>query len=113
MSKKKYDRPTYTSDYFPADVNEAVFLGNVVLDNVVTTLIALATEVWSNKRRINVLEAVLEDKGVTEDMIETYMPSEEKNEKWQKQRDAFINRVFQDLNNTGGKTMATDRKFEK
>lgn len=113
MNKKEYDRPTYTSDYFPADVDEAVFLGNVVLDNVVTTVIALATEVWSNKRRINVLEAVLEDKGVTEEMIETYMPTDEKNEKWQGQRDAFIQRVFHALNNTGGKTMATDREFEK
>jgi len=68
------DRPTYATDYFPHDTDRAVFLGNPVLDNIMTCMTALGSEVWATRRRMYVLEAILQEKGVSEEMIEAYMP---------------------------------------
>ena len=113
MADKQYDRQTFTSDYIKADTDQASFLGNIVLDNVVTALIALGGEVWTNQRRVMVLEALLEEKGVTDDMIEAYMPSEEKSAEWQEKRDAYIRRVFGALSNEGDMTLSSGRDYER
>ncbi|HEY6642248.1 hypothetical protein [Povalibacter sp.] len=102
MAKQDSARPTYTSTAIKADVDKAVFLGNVVLDNMMSVLIAVGTEVWSVRRRMMVLEKLLEQKGVTADMIEAYMPSAEDAKQWQEDRDAFVRRTFSALANEGG-----------
>ncbi len=56
---------------------------------------------------------LLEKKGITEDMIEAYMPSDEKSEDWKAQRDAYIRRVFSSLSNEGDMTLATGRDYER
>ena len=43
---------------------------------------------------MKVLESLLADKGVTQEMIEAYMPTDAENEAWEKERDAFIDRTF-------------------
>jgi len=96
-SKLKTDRATYASDFIPSDVERAVFLGNPVLDNMMTSLIALGAEVWSNRRRMKVLEALLEDKGVTAEMVEQFMPTAEQEAEWQKDRDRFIDLTYSPL----------------
>jgi hypothetical protein len=96
-SKLKTDRPTYASDFIASDVERAVFLGNPVLDNMMTSLIALGAEVWSNRRRMKVVEALLAEKGVTAEMVETYMPTAEQDAEWQKDRDRFIDLTYSPL----------------
>lgn len=94
MAKLKTDRPTYTTDFIESDTERAVFLGNPLFDNMMTALISLGSEVWTTRRRVKVLESVLADKGVTQEMMETYMPTEAENAAWEKERDAFIQRTF-------------------
>ena len=105
MAKVTSDPTTFETDFFKADDEEAVMLGDPILDNMMTALISLGAEVWTNRRRVKVLERVLEDKGVTPAMIETYMPSEAEDKAWQKERDAFIRRTFGALSRKGGKTL--------
>ncbi len=93
-TKLKADRPGYASDFIPSDVERAVFLGNPVLDNIVASMMALGTEVWSMRRRMKVLEAVLEQKGVTKEMVEQYVPTAEQEAAWQKDRDRFIDLTY-------------------
>ena len=93
----KTDRPTFASDFIPADIDKAVFLGNPILDNMMTSLIALGAEVWSNRRRMKVIEALLAEQGVTNEMVEQYMPSTEKEAEWQKDRDRFIDLAYSPL----------------
>lgn len=108
MADKEYSRPTYTSDYVKADTHKAVFLGNVVLDNLMTAVIALGAEVWANRKRQKVLEALLEEKGITEEMIEGFMPSDEKMKQWGEDRDAFVKRTFHVLARQGDLPLSAD-----
>ena len=107
-STLKTDRPTYASDFIPSDVERAVFLGNPILDNMMTSLIALGAEVWSNRRRMKVVEALLAEKGVTAEMIETYMPTAEQDAEWQKDRDRFIDLTYGPLAYTGKTPFSAD-----
>lgn len=95
--KLKTEREGYASDFIPSDVNRAVFLGNPVLDNMMASLIALGTEVWSSKRRMKVLEALLTEKGITKEMIEQYTPSKEQEIAWRNDRDRFIDMTYSPL----------------
>jgi hypothetical protein len=103
----KTDRPTHTADFIKSDTERAVFLGNPALDNMMSSLIALGTEVWSTKRRMNVLEALLEEKGVTPQMIEEFVPSAEQVAKWEKERDGFIDLTYSPLLREGDLPVST------
>jgi hypothetical protein len=107
-TKLKTDRPTYTSDFIESDVERAVFLGNPVLDNMMSSLVALGAEVWSDRRRIKVLESVLAEKGVTTEMIESYMPTVEQEAEWQKDRDRFIDLTYSPLLREGDLPVSAD-----
>ena len=105
MDKRTSDPTTFAAEYFKADDEQAVMLGDPILDNMMTALISLGSEVWTTRRRVKVLERVLEDHGVTEKMIESYMPSEADTVAWQKERDAFIQRTFGALSRNGSKPL--------
>lgn len=96
-SNLKTDRPTYASDFIPSDVERAVFLGNPVLDNMMTSLIAMGAEVWANRRRMKVVEALLAEKGITSEMVEQYMPTADQEAEWQQDRDRFIDLTYSPL----------------
>jgi len=104
----KTDRPTYTSDFIKSDVEKAVFLGNPILDNMMTTIIALGSEVWANRRRTKVLERLLEEKGVSREMVETYMPTAEDEAEWQAERDRFIDMAYGPLLREGTLPISAD-----
>jgi hypothetical protein len=57
MAKLNTTRPTYTADAIPSDITDAQYLGNPILDNLVSTVIAMGTEVWATKRRLRKLLA--------------------------------------------------------
>jgi hypothetical protein len=99
---------TYAVDAIPSDIKNGVFLGNPVSDNLVSCVIALATEVWSTRRRLKVVEAVMAEHGVTPDAIEKYVPSAEQTAAWEKDRDRFIDLTLGSLANQGFRTMAAD-----
>jgi hypothetical protein len=105
MAKLTSDPTTFATDFFKADDEDAVMLGDPILDNMMTALISLGAEVWTNRRRVKVLERVLEDKGVTAQMIEAYMPTDDEASAWQTERDAFIRRTFGSLSRTGSKPL--------
>ena len=95
MAKDAARHPTYATDFIKSDTEQAVFLGNPVLDNMMSSMIALGAEVWSNRRRMRTVEKLLEKHGaVTREMIESYLPSEEEQAAELAERDAFIERAF-------------------
>jgi hypothetical protein len=100
--------PTYAVDAIPSDIKNGVFLGNPVTDNVVSCVIALATEMWSTKRRLKVVEAVMAQHGVTPDMVEKYTPTDQQKAEWEKDRDRFIELTLGSLGNQGFRSMAAD-----
>jgi hypothetical protein len=104
MADTKFNRPTYATKAIPSDVNNVTFLNNPVLDNLVSVVVAMGSEVWATKRRIKVMEAVMAKKGITTEMIETYVPTEEQNKAWEQERDRFIDATFSALGNQGALT---------
>ncbi len=104
--KLKSDRPGYTSDFIPSDIEKGVFLGNPMLDNMMASMIALGTEMWSMRRRMKVLEAVLEQKGVTQEMIEQYVPTAEQEAAWKKDRDRFIDLTYSPMLREGDRPIS-------
>ena len=88
------DQLTFATDFFQTDVDRVRFYDDPMTDNIVTAIVALGTEMWANRRRTLVLERLLEKKGVTQDMIESYMPTDEDVAAWQIERDRFVNAIM-------------------
>jgi hypothetical protein len=107
MAKKAGGREDFTAKFIPSDVEQVSFFDNIVLDNMMTVMIAMGSEVWSMRRRMMVLEKLLESKGVTGDMVEAFMPSEADAAAWKTERDAFVKRVFSALEREGGLTLTS------
>ena len=107
--KVNSDRPTYASDYIKSDSEEVVFLGNPTLDNMMTTLVALCSEIWADRRRARVVEKLLAEKGITREMIEGYMPSAEDEAEWKEERDRFIAAAMDPLMRQAHKPLSADR----
>ena len=99
MNKEVKNNKTHRNDSIPPQTPD-VFLGNPVLDNVMSSVIALGSEFWSLQRRMNIIETLLAKNGsVTNDMIESFQPSKEETALWDIQRDRFIKRVYGFLQN--------------
>ncbi len=95
MATSDKQHPTYASDFIKSDTDQAVFLGHPLFDNMMTSMIALGAEVWTNRRRMRIIEKLLEEHGsVTNELIEAYMPSEEEEAALRSERDSFIERTY-------------------
>ena len=91
MAKSDSSRPSYTADFIKADTQKAVFLGNPLMDDMMTSIIAMGAEVWANRRRTRIIELLFEKEGaITREMVEAYMPTAEEEADLKKERDAFI-----------------------
>ena len=90
-------RATHATDFFATDVDKVKFYEDQMTDNIVTAILTLGSEVWTNRRRTLVLERLLAEKGVTQEMIETYMPSESEVAEWQVERDRFVTALMEPL----------------
>jgi hypothetical protein len=101
MADTKFDRPTFAIKAIPSDVSNVSFLGNSVLDNLVSVVVAMGTEVWATKRRMKVMESLLVKKGIAPEMIEKYVPTAEEATAWEKDRDRYIEMTFGALGNEG------------
>lgn len=95
MSSNHDQRPTHASDYIAGDWDKSVFLGNAHVDNLMTALLGLGGEYWAMRRRLMVVEKLLETRcGIAAADIEAYAPDAEETAEWNRRRDEFIERVF-------------------
>ena len=101
-------RPTYAAEAIPSDVKNGLFLGNTALDNVVSCMIAMGAEMWSTKRRLHVMEAVMAKNGITPAMIEKYVPTEAERAAWEADRDRFVDLTLGPLANEGYRPVGSD-----
>ena len=104
----KTDLPTHATGFVKSDVDEVRFYDNPMIDNIVTTILSLGAEIWSSQRRTMVLERLLEEKGVTREMVEGYMPTAEDVAEWQAARDQFVERTMSPLMREGGLPPSAD-----
>ncbi len=103
------DRPTYTVEAIPSDVNTGAFLGNTALDNVVSCVVAMGAELWATKRRLLVMEAVMQSRGITPEMIEKFVPSAAQTAAWEQERDRYIALTLGPLSHEGYRSFAAER----
>lgn len=107
-SDAKSKRPTYAVEAIPSDITSGQFLGNPALDNVVSCVIAMGAEMWTMRRRMKVLEAVMAKKGITPDMIEKYVPTPEEVKAWEKDRDRFVDLTLGPLGDPSFRNASSD-----
>ena len=111
MAESKSDRPTYATDFITTDIEKVSFLGNVHIDNIMTTLLAMGNELWVQRKRQHVLEALLVEKGIKPEAIEKYVPTPEQAQAWAKERDVIVARLWSHHDkNTGEFTFASGWK---
>lgn len=104
MPDEKKPDPTRRADYIPPRAKD-VFLSSAVVDNMMSSMIALGSEFWALQKRMNVMETLLEKNGsVSRTMVEGYRPTEAETAAWEEQRDRFIKRVYGFLENTNTDT---------
>jgi len=108
MAASDPKRPTYAAEAIPSDVKNGLFLGNTALDNVVSCMIAMGAEMWSTKRRLHVMEAVMAKNGITPAMIEKYVPTEAERAAWEADRDRFVDLTLGPLANEGYRPVGSD-----
>ena len=108
MAAQDSKRPTYATDAIPSDVRNGLFLGNAALDNVVSCVIAMGAELWSTKRRLLVMQAVMAKKGITSEMIEKYVPTEAEKAAWESDRDRFVDLTLGPLADGGFRPVGSD-----
>ncbi|NKB46139.1 MAG: hypothetical protein GKS03_17905 [Alphaproteobacteria bacterium] len=109
MADSKTQRKSYTADFIKSDTEQAVFLGNPLMDDMMTSIIALGAEVWANRRRTRTIELLFEKEGaITRDMVEAYVPTAEEEAQLRKERDAFIQITYGHIARTGEDQTALD-----
>lgn len=101
MPSNQGDRETHTTDFLAYDVDKTVFFEHPAIDAIVTSMVAMGSEVWSAQRRIKVLESVLTGQGLSLDMVNQYQPTADEEAAWREQRDQFIKRVYGSLERAG------------
>lgn len=104
MATNDDKRETHTTDFLKYDVESISFYDNPTIDALVSSVVALGSEVWTTQRRMKILEAVLISNGLSTDLVDQYEPSSEEAATWKAQRDQFIRRVYGSLQH-GGKKM--------
>jgi len=92
MAEKKNG---YATEFIKGDWDKAQYLSDPQLDNVQAALLGLGTEFWALRRRMMVIESLLEqNKVVTKAAVESYRPTEAEMTAWNAERDDLIDRVF-------------------
>jgi hypothetical protein len=89
------NRKTYAIEYVKGDWDKAQYLADPHVDNLTAAVMGLGAEFWAMRRRVMVLESMLEQKSVlTRASVEAYRPSEAEAIAWNAERDDMIDRVF-------------------
>lgn len=76
-------------------MSDPQYFDHPVLDHLVETVMQLGSELWTTRRRLEVLEKALADAGALSDnAVELYMPSAEERAEEAARRDAFVRRIY-------------------
>ncbi len=76
-------------------MNDPQYFDHPVLDHLVETVMQLGSELWTTRRRLELLEKALADAGaLTDEAVEQYVPSADELKEEAEQRDAFVRRVY-------------------
>ena len=114
MSEKVEKGRSKAAPFIPADSDAAVFLGNPHIDNLMSVVIALGAEIWSDRQRLKVVERLLETEGkATTAMIEAYVPTAAEKEAWETERMAMVERVYSVLSRdtSNARPFGEERQF--
>ena len=88
-------RQTHAIEFVKGDWDKAQYLPDPHVDNLTAVVMGLGTEFWAMRRRMMVIESLLEqNKVVNRAAIEAYRPSEAESAAWNAERDDLIDRVF-------------------
>lgn len=95
VGKSAVDPKTYTTDFVKSDFDSMSFLGNPHIDALVSALQAVGAEVWTSRRRLYVIEALMEKKmAVTPASIQGYVPTKDEEMRWKADRDRMISGMY-------------------
>ena len=108
MAETKSDRPTFAAEAIPSDVKNSVFLGNPVVDNLVSCMIAMGTEGVGDQAPHESAGSGDGQKGITSKMIEEYVPTEEEKVSWEQDRDRFIDLTLGPMGDDGFRAAGAD-----
>ena len=78
----------------PTDPPETAILKDAHIDDVARGLLALAREVWVLTDRVMIMEALLEDRGVSSGMIDNFQPDQKLELELKKRREAMLGRLM-------------------
>jgi len=91
----KASHPSYASTAIKSDTDQQVWLGNPHVDNLMTMMVALSSEVWASRQRMAIMEKVLAAKGVAvTEAVARYSPSPDEYAGWEAERQAMAERIF-------------------
>jgi hypothetical protein len=83
------------TDYIEHGSASYSFLADPVIDALVQVVLELGAETWITRRRMLVLERVMEVHGVLPDLaVETYTPTAEDAVAWREERDRMMRSVY-------------------
>ncbi len=92
--KARDGRKSVATDAIKAHTDQAAFLDNPVVDNLVTVVLELGAQLWTERKRLRTLEAVLVKGGMAPDAVESFMFPLEDEAAWLAERDYFIETTF-------------------
>lgn len=96
MAGMSIDPKTCTTDYIASDFNDMTFLGVPHADALALAVQALAGELWTTRRRLHVVEALMEKAiPLTTSAIEGYVPTIEEEQRWKTDRDRLVSGVYE------------------
>ena len=76
-------------------MSDPQYFDHPVLDHLLETVMQLGSELWTTRRRLEVLEKALAEAGsLSKDAVELYMPSADELKEEAARRDAFVRRVY-------------------
>lgn len=89
------DHKSHAAPFIRGDWSKSTYMENPHIDNLMSVVVNLGSEFWTMKRRLLVLEKLLDESQVVDrETVEAYMPNEMERERWAKERDDFIDRTF-------------------
>jgi hypothetical protein len=87
-------RKSVAGEAIKAHTDRAVFVADPIVDNLVTVVLELGAQLWTDRKRLRTLEAVLVQNGLAPDAVETFVFPVDQDEAWRKERDDFIQTTF-------------------
>lgn len=87
-------RKSVATPAIKAHTDETAFIDHPVVDNLVTVVLELGAQLWTERKRLRTLEAVLVKGGLAADAVEAFTFSPEEEEAIREERDYFIETTF-------------------